>query len=274
MGEDTTHISADSQTEEDRAAGFTDGQDDEVQTDKLRYVLADMSETEIEELKTHLEGEKRLQKILEGQRGPAERMAAQRRMAQKSSAIAKEAARRIREHLEAGDRMRAAKVFFEKNAKTQEIKKQAPDGDSIVGLSSYVEIDLSEDALEKLRRGIREVKRIERGAQEAFEALSVRQQEAVRFCETASRRKGDARRAKIEQAADRLVEIADEHRQEVAEVVGEGRQDAFDEALSKARKQKAEEQSGSQSASQTEAPEVGSDQEKSRSRGWSRGRGR
>jgi hypothetical protein len=205
-------------------------------TDDLRRALVEMEtgidEGEIGQLKAHLEGEERLQEILESQREPAERVAVHRQLAEEAESVAERATRRVREQLNAGTRKpethkRGAKIFLNERARILEIKSQAPDGDKIEGLGSRLDRTLSEDTLADLHMGIEIVKieeaRVERGSQEAFEALTSRQQKAANICEIAGRREEESRRRHgIKQAADLLAEMDARQREEVGQVIGGG----------------------------------------------------
>lgn len=225
---------------EDQAAG---------PTDDLRRALVEMEmgidEGEIGQLKAHLEGEERLQEILESQREPAERVAVHRLLAEEAESVAERATRRVREQLNAGTRKpetrkpethkRGAKIFLNERARILEIKSQAPNGDKIEGLGSRLDRTLSEDTLADLYMGIEIVKieetRVERGDQEVFEALSPQKRQAANVCEIAGRREEESRRRHgMEQAAGLLAEMDARQREEVAQIIGEKGDEVFEKA--------------------------------------------
>jgi len=248
---------------------------------ELRKALTEMSERETEQLKAHLEGEDHRQKILESQRGPAERAAKQKRMMEKAGEVVEEGTRHVKEHLDSGNHRRAAKLLVEKTAEIRRIRAEAPDGDKIGGLRERLDEVLNEDLTNELYdRGQHELRnkseRIERGDQRAFKALSTFQKKVADLSQTLGRQKEtnveeDLVERNAEVLANHLAKIERQGREEVAGVLGEEGQKAFADALKKAKARGAEQRKSSE---QGQSEDETGDHEQERSRSRSRGRGR
>jgi len=215
-----------------------EGEREEGLFSRLREALVKMDEEKIDELEEHLEGEARRQEVLQSQRGPARTVRRQRELAEEADEVASEKIAQVKEHLEDDRRIRAAEVFEEVADRFDQIREEAPDEEEIERIASRHQEDLSDEELAELGKGDLELEiqrdRRERGDLEAYEALSSKEQAAVKACEVAARAEG-VRQEDLQQVAAYLGPLSEGQRREARQVLGEEAQEVFSEARSIAK---------------------------------------